>query len=54
MNRRAKIIAILTCVTLCAAGAIFSHQEQAKDNRAKAKVVPVNNRAKQTKVWTWA
>jgi hypothetical protein len=54
MNRVTKVLIVLFCVSLCAAGAILSHKENAKQDRPKTKVVPVNNRSIQSKVWIWA
>ena len=54
MSAQIKIFAILLCALFCAAGAIFSPNEKANNDRAKTKVVPINNRAKQQKFWIWA
>jgi len=54
MSAQIKILAILLCALFCAAGAIFSLNERANGDRAKTRVVPIDNRAKQQKFWLWA
>ncbi|HME89034.1 MAG TPA: hypothetical protein VKE30_07495 [Chthoniobacterales bacterium] len=54
MKRATKFLVILLCVSLCAGGVVLSVKEGAKANRARAKVLPINNRAKQKKVWIWS
>jgi hypothetical protein len=54
MSVWSKIFAILFCLTLCAAGAIFSPKQKALPSRTKTKVLPIDNRANPTKIWLWA
>jgi len=54
MKRTTKILLVLSCVFLCAGGAVLSVKESAKEDRAKTKVVPINNRTKNQQIWTWS
>ncbi len=51
MNLAAKILALFTCVSLCMGGVILVKKDEAKANRDKTKVVPINNRSKQNRIW---
>jgi hypothetical protein len=51
MNRSAKILTLLLCFSLCAAGAILSAKESAKDGESKTQTVPVLNHQPQRGIW---
>jgi hypothetical protein len=44
----------MLCISLCAAGAIFSQKVQAQKREPKSKVVPIDNRAENRGVWIWS
>jgi len=54
MKSATKILIIVLCASFCGVGAILSLKERGEDNRAKTKVHPINNRAKQNRVWGWS
>jgi hypothetical protein len=54
MKRATKILIVSICGLLCTGGAILSLKEGATENRAKTKMLPINNRAKESRVWTWS
>jgi hypothetical protein len=51
MNRSAKILALLICVSLCTIGIIRSPKENVKDGGSKTQIVPVNNQQPQRSNW---
>jgi hypothetical protein len=54
MKRTTKIIMLFLCASVCLGGTILSLKEKANDEPVKTKVVPINNRAKQNKIWIWS
>jgi hypothetical protein len=54
MNRRGKLSAIVICALLCGVGAIFSPRGHDATPQLKSRVLPIDNRAKQTKIRLWA
>ena len=54
MKSATKILIIVLCASFCGVGTILSLKEHDKENRAKSKVHPINNRAKQNRVWGWS
>jgi hypothetical protein len=51
MNRTAKILTVLVCFSLCAAGAVFSPKDSAKGGESKTQMVPINNHQPQRGIW---
>ena len=54
MNRVAKILAVLFCVTLCAGGVVLSPIEKGRDAEPELKIVPVTNPQPDRGIWIWA
>lgn len=54
MTLATKLLIVLICISLCGGGAIISMRGTSKQNRAKSKVVPINNRAKGRAIWIWS
>jgi hypothetical protein len=53
MKGAMKILIVLICTSLCIGGGMFSLKPTGKEDRAKTKVVPVNNRAKPPAIRIW-
>jgi hypothetical protein len=51
MNRSAKILALLICISLCTIGVLLSPKQTAKDGESKTQIVPVNNQQSHRGVW---
>jgi hypothetical protein len=51
MNRSAKILTLLLCFSLCAAGAIFSPKAQTQQSEPKTQIAPVINRQPPRAIW---
>jgi hypothetical protein len=54
MKTLIKTLIVLLCLFLCAGGVVLSPKEKAQDNRAKSKIVPVDNREQNRASWVWA
>ena len=54
MKRATKFLIILSCVSLCAGGAIFSVKERVNENHSKTKFQPINNQVKPPRMWIWS
>jgi hypothetical protein len=54
MKHATKILILVSCISICAAGAALSLEQTAKDTCPKTKVVPVNNRARKDRIWIWS
>lgn len=48
-----KILIVLICTSLCIGGGMFSLKPAGKENPAKTKGVPVNNRTKPPAIRIW-
>jgi hypothetical protein len=54
MKRAVKILLLLVCASICAGGAILSVREDAREDRTKTNVVPIDNREPHERLWIWA
>jgi hypothetical protein len=54
MKGAMKILTLLLCASICAAGAILSLKQTAPDHLPKNNAVPIDNREPQRAVWIWA
>jgi hypothetical protein len=54
MRRATKLLTILLCSCICAAGAILSLTETAPKHLPKRNAVPIDNREHHRGVWIWA
>ncbi|MFN2541580.1 MAG: hypothetical protein ABR514_05335 [Chthoniobacterales bacterium] len=54
MKRAGKILFLLVCASICTGGAILSVKENAREDRTKTNVVPIDNREPRERLWIWA